>query len=321
MLTNPTILPRDNFGTNWTSNKDNDDLMWMVIASARAFLVSSNTAYKDLAKFNFNETYARVWSTNLDGGLWWTTNNNSKNACVNGPGAIAACYLYQILGDPSYLDKAKAVYAWERKNLFDESSGAVRDNMRVDGRIGGRALTYNEGTFIGAANVLSKLTGEKTYVTDAEKAVDYTRDKLCVAGILPGYGGGDGAGFNGIFVRWLARCRCFNLLVVLLWCGPLQAQTPDDTWDTGGGVMRHGRMDCFRARTARARAARSSIGSHRSRTTGTLGAPAGNHGAIVRRQSGKQKIKPREKARRGWPLNSQCRNVVRCAGFFKFAGD
>jgi predicted alpha-1,6-mannanase (GH76 family) len=195
----------DHWGTNWTSNKYNDDLMWMVIASARAFLAATNTVYKELAKFHFDETYARAWSADLGGGLWWTTKNTSKNACVNGPGAIAACYLHKIFRDQSYLDKAKAIYAWERKNLFVEASGAIRDNMRADGRVGGRALTYNTGTFIGAANFLAELTGDKTYLADAEKAADYTRDKLCATGILPGYGGGDGSGFNGIFVRWLAK--------------------------------------------------------------------------------------------------------------------
>ncbi|HEY3854510.1 MAG TPA: glycoside hydrolase family 76 protein [Verrucomicrobiae bacterium] len=193
------------FGTNWLSNGFNDDLFWMTIASARAFLMTSNTAYEDLAKFHFDQTFTRAWSTNLGGGLWWSTTNASKNACVNGPGTIAACYLYQITGDQSYLDKAKAVYAWERTNLFVESSGAIRDNMRANGRIGGGALTYNQGTFIGAANFLGKLTGDKSYFADAEKAADYTRDKLCADGILPGYRGNDGPGFNGIFIRWLAK--------------------------------------------------------------------------------------------------------------------
>ncbi|MDB6130385.1 MAG: hypothetical protein JWM04_1492, partial [Verrucomicrobiales bacterium] len=154
----------DKWGTNWTSNHYNDDLMWMVIATSRAFLATKNPSYKEMAKFNFNETYARAWSTNLGGGLWWSTTNASKNACINGPAAIAACYLYQILGDKSYLDKAKEAYAWERKNLFEESTGLIHDSMRADGQVRGGALTYNQGTFIGAANFLASLTGDKSYL-------------------------------------------------------------------------------------------------------------------------------------------------------------
>ncbi len=195
----------DHFGTNWLANKYNDDLLWMTIACERAFLVTSNTAYKNFAKFHFDETFARAWSTNLGGGLWWTTNNGSKNACVNGPGAIAAGYLYQITRDAAYLEKAKSIYNWEKTNIFDDSSGAVHDNMRANGKINGGALTYNEGTFIGAANLLGKLTGDKSYFADAEKAADYSRDKLGADGILPGYRGNDGPGFNGILIRWLAK--------------------------------------------------------------------------------------------------------------------
>jgi predicted alpha-1,6-mannanase (GH76 family) len=202
----------DHSGTNWLSNPYNDDIMWMTIACARAFLDTSNVAYKDLAKFNFDGTFARAWSTNLGGGLWWTTTNASKNACVNGPAAIAACYLSQILNDPAYLDKAKDIYSWERKTLFDASSGAIQDSIRADGRIGGQPLTYNEGTFIGSANLLGKLTEDKSYFADAEKSVDYTRDTLCASGILPGYRGGDAAGFNGIFVRWMAQFTTDNHL-------------------------------------------------------------------------------------------------------------
>ncbi|MEO8352776.1 MAG: glycoside hydrolase family 76 protein, partial [Chthoniobacteraceae bacterium] len=170
-----------------------------------AFLATGNATYKELAKFHFDETYARAWNAELGGGLLWSTAADSKNACVNGPGAIAACFLYQILEDPSYREKAEAIYAWERSHLFDEDTGAVWDNMRADGRISRRVFSYNTGTFIGAANSLSKLTGDQTYLADAEKAADYTRARLCRDGILPDYRGGDASGFNGIFIRWLAR--------------------------------------------------------------------------------------------------------------------
>lgn len=195
----------DHFGTDWLSNKYNDDILWMVIACARAYRAIGTESYKDLALYHFDKTYARAWSGDLGGGLWWSTDNGSKNACVNGPGAIAACLLYQITRNPGYLEKAQATYAWDRDNLFDESTGAVRDHRRRDGRVGGQSFTYNEGTFIGAANLLAGLTGKASYLADAQKAADYTRDHLCANGVLPGYDGGDAAGFNGIFIRWLAR--------------------------------------------------------------------------------------------------------------------
>jgi len=184
-------------GTNWQKNVYNDDIMWMVIACARAHQLTGNPHFLNVAKFNFDLCYARAWSTNLGGGLWWRTDNGSKNACVNGPAAIAAYLLYQIIGDKNYLAKSKAVYEWERQALFDPKTGKIFDNMRANGRIGFKSFTYNEGTFIGAANFLG-------HTADAKLAVDYTRNSICHDGILPDYANqnGDAAGFNGIFVRW-----------------------------------------------------------------------------------------------------------------------
>ena len=187
-------------GETWEQNDYNDDIFWMVIASARAHQFTGNLVYLKAAKSNFDLCYARAWSTNLGGGLWWRTDNHSKNACVNGPGAIAAYLLYQILGDTNYLAKSKAVYEWERQALFDPKTGKIFDNMTAEGRIHFKSFTYNEGTFIGAANFLN-------YTNDARLAADYTRNSLCQDGLLPDYEdqASDAAGFNGIFARWCAK--------------------------------------------------------------------------------------------------------------------
>ena len=187
-------------GTNWQHNDYNDDIMWMVIACARAHQFTGNTDFLSAAKFNFDLCYARAWSTNLGGGLWWRTDNRSKNACINGPAAIAAYLLYQISGDTNYLAKSKAAYEWERQALFEPKTGKIFDNITSHGHISFKSFTYNEGTFIGAANFLGQ-------TNDAKLAVDYTRNSLCHDGILPDYANqaSDSAGFNGIFVRWCAK--------------------------------------------------------------------------------------------------------------------
>jgi len=186
-------------GRDWRTNDFNDDIMWMVIACARAHQLTGNSLFRDLAKANFDLCYARAWSTNMGGGLWWKTSNTSKNACVNGPGSIAASLLYQIYGDASYLDKARAMFDWERATLFDPATGRICDNTNLNGRLSRRAFTYNEGTFIGAANFLG-------FTNEARLAADYTMNHLCANGILPAYGqNGDAGGFNGICARWLAK--------------------------------------------------------------------------------------------------------------------
>jgi predicted alpha-1,6-mannanase (GH76 family) len=189
-----------NHGTNWSSNQYNDDCMWASIAFARGYLVCGHDhRFREIARGNFDLVYGRAWDSRLGGGLYWTTNNTTKNACINGPAGIAAYLLYQIYGIASYQAKAVSIFNWERRVLFDPRTGAVSDGISRHGRVHTWASTYNQGTFIGLANFLGQ-------TNDAVLAADYTRDHLAVAGILPEYGiGGNNAGFNAIFFRWLTR--------------------------------------------------------------------------------------------------------------------
>lgn len=186
-------------GRTWERNDYNDDLMWTVIACARAHLLSGNREFLEVARANFDLCYARAASPDLGGGLWWKVDNRSKNACVNGPGAIAAFLLGKATGEESYTAKAKELFLWERATLFDPESGRVADNIQLSGRVSRMALTYNQGTFVGAATLLG-------YQDDARLAAAFTMNQLCRDGYLPPSNEhGDGGGFNGIGVRWIAR--------------------------------------------------------------------------------------------------------------------
>jgi predicted alpha-1,6-mannanase (GH76 family) len=201
MITNLLNGFLSNNGSAWTSwNGYNDDIMWAVIAFARGGQDTGKTNYCKIAKANFDACYARAWSTNLGGGLYWEyPNNASKNACVNGPAAIAAYLLYQIYGDTNYWNKATNIYAWERAVLFNSSSGAIYDNIGTNGVISTWASTYNQGTFIGAANFLGQ-------TNDARLAANFTMTALTSGGVLPEYGiAGNNSGFNAIFWRWMTR--------------------------------------------------------------------------------------------------------------------
>jgi len=186
-------------GRTWERNPYNDDIMWMVIALTRAHLLTGNPEFLAVAQTNFDLCYRRAASTNLGGGLWWKVDVRSKNACVNGPGSIAAFLLGKSTGAAGYFTIATNLFLWERANLFDPETGRVFDNIRENGRVGRFALTYNQGTFVGAANFLG-------YTNEARLAALYTMNRMCRDGYLPPGGeGGDGGGFNGIGVRWIAR--------------------------------------------------------------------------------------------------------------------
>jgi predicted alpha-1,6-mannanase (GH76 family) len=83
--------------------------------------------------------------------------------------------------------------------LFDRTTGRVADSINAEGRVNRMALTYNQGTFVGAANFLG-------YTNEARLAAAFTMNQLCRNGMLPAAGeNGDGGGFNGIAARWIAR--------------------------------------------------------------------------------------------------------------------
>ncbi len=235
-------------GTDWLGNGYNDDIMWMVIACARGYLATGNTTYRDRAKYHFDAVYNRAWDTALGGGLWWTTAKGEKNACINGPAAIAACLLYEIYTDASYLDKAKAIFAWQRQVLYDPNTGKVYDNITSAGAVNTSWIfTYNQGTFLGAANYLRKITGLVSYYNDALKAATYTRTGLCTTDILPESGtGGDGGGFTSIFLRWMARFARENNLWPTFY--PWLAQNANAAWS----VRRADNLSWCKWRTATA---------------------------------------------------------------------
>src|SRR2546430_792488 len=185
-------------GANWTRNEYNDDIIWMVIACTRAHLLTGNLEFRDVARTNFDLCHARAASTNLGGRLWWKTDNQAKNASVNGPGAIAAFLLGRATGESAYFTTATNLFLWERATLFDPATGKVSDNISANGRLARFALTYNQGTFVGAANLLG-------YTNEARLAATFTMNQLCRDGYFPAAGeDGDGGGFNGIGARWIA---------------------------------------------------------------------------------------------------------------------
>lgn len=177
-------------GTSWSGDSYNDDISWACIAFVRAYTATGNTTYRSIAKSNFDMMYARAWDNNA-GGLWWNTSDNSKNACVNFPASIAAHLLSIALNDSSYATKSQNIFNWGKANFFVSSSGLVKDNLTSS-----TAYSYNLGTFMGAAFY----NGDSG---DATKAGDYVKNTwgndMQILGPT-----GDGAGFNGICLRWMA---------------------------------------------------------------------------------------------------------------------
>jgi predicted alpha-1,6-mannanase (GH76 family) len=120
--------------------------------------------------------------------MFWDFQHSGKNACINYPTVIAAMELYKITGDETYLTKAKSIYEWSKNNLFQKKDGRVADNKIGDNQ-GWSDYTYNQGTCIGAAVALYKVTKDEEYLKDAKLAADYTKNVMSSEeGILPAEG-------------------------------------------------------------------------------------------------------------------------------------
>jgi len=190
--------------TDWSWNIYNDDICWAAIAYTRGYQATGNTAFRTIAKNNFDRMFARAWDP-ARGILFWTTKNTSYNSCIECPAGIAAYLLSRALHDDGYLSKAQDLFAWEKTHLFNASSGAVSDAVNTSGRVGTWASTYNQGTFVGLADFLGD-------TASAKLAADYTMNHLGKPSpsgyqIMPEYGsGGDNnSGLNSIGLRWIAK--------------------------------------------------------------------------------------------------------------------
>jgi predicted alpha-1,6-mannanase (GH76 family) len=92
--------------------------------------------------------------------------------------------------------------------LYESSTGLVYNDIKADGsKNTSWKFTYNQGTFLGAALELYKITGSSAYLADALKASDYTLTSgfLTSNSILKDEGGGDGGLFKGVFIRYFTR--------------------------------------------------------------------------------------------------------------------
>ncbi|MDR2859031.1 MAG: glycosyl hydrolase family 76 [Mediterranea sp.] len=182
-----------------------DDMEWIALALLRVFNVAKEEKFKD-ATLQIWEYIKTGWNTNAGGGIAWVNSQPySKNACSNGPACILAARLYQLFGDEADKDWAIRIYNWEKTTLFNANNGMIFDNINSNtGVISNWVFTYNQGTFIGSAVELHKITNEKSYLNDAVLAANYTMSSLVnpADALLKDEGTGDGGLFKGIFIRY-----------------------------------------------------------------------------------------------------------------------
>ncbi|CAA9557675.1 MAG: GH76 [uncultured Thermomicrobiales bacterium] len=135
------------------------------------------------------------------GGIFWAqpaaNPTRDRNTVSNAPAAILALHLHEATGKPTYLDWAERTFAWVERTLRDPSDGLYWDHLKLDGRIERTKWSYNQGTMIGAATLLSRATGDDVFLDRARLIADaalayYAADERLRAQDPP---------FNAIFFR------------------------------------------------------------------------------------------------------------------------
>ena len=190
-------------------NEFYDDMEWNALAMLRAFNATGDEKFKT-ASIGVWTDIKSGWNTQGNGGIAWRKSQlYSKNACSNGPACILAARLFQQFKINEDKEWALKIYNWEKEYLFNTANGAIYDNLNANtGEIQKTWIfTYNQGTFLGSALELYKITGEKGYLNDAVKAADYTLNNLVNSNdqLLKDEGTGDGALFKGVFVRYFTQ--------------------------------------------------------------------------------------------------------------------
>ena len=197
----------DSQGEDWSKNKYNDDIMWACIMLVRTYLHTNIERYLEIAKKNYQVVYDRAWNDLYGGGLIWYQGKTSKNACVNGPGAIASCFLAIATGDDSYYEKADAMVKW-LNDVLVQDDGGVWDNIDWDAenekyKYNTWISTYNQGTYLGACKMLYEHNHNITYLEWAKKAAERATKIEAILNVETN--GNDLIGFKGILARWLGK--------------------------------------------------------------------------------------------------------------------
>lgn len=203
-----------------------DDMEWHALTLIRLYEATSEPIYLKEAQKLFDQIWTIGWDPSFtdvggNGGFLWSYSADpSKNACSNNPGCLVAIRLHEMTQKASYeadshpnyreedyLTKAKMSYSWIQSMLFNPQTGMTYGGVGANGVDRAFTLSYDQGTFIGAAHHLYNATGDYSYLRDARKAVEYAiGDHITSNGILRDEGaGGDNSTFKGIFMRYAAE--------------------------------------------------------------------------------------------------------------------
>lgn len=151
------------------SDRFYDDNVWLALDFCESYMLTKNPSYlkKSIETWKF---VISGWDDKLGGGIYWCEQKKeSKNTCSNAPGSVLAIKLYEATKDTAFLNWGVRIYNWTKTNLQDSTDYLYFDNKSLSGKIGRQKYTYNSGQMLQATALLYKLTGQKTYLEEAQQ--------------------------------------------------------------------------------------------------------------------------------------------------------
>lgn len=183
----------------WTNNYY-DDMAWLGLAIERADRHLGLD--HDVALRTLSQRMIGAWVPDLGGGIPWRTMDLFFNAPANGPAAI-------LLARTGGVERATAMADWMDTTLIDTTSGLVIDGVKPGPRDGEwervtAIYTYCQGVVLGTELELLRLNGDRVHVERIDRLLRAVESRMCVDGVIPAAGGGDGGLFAGVLARYLA---------------------------------------------------------------------------------------------------------------------
>jgi len=188
-----------------------DDEGWWALAWIKAYDLTGDKRYLSMSETIFADMQGG-WDMACGGGTWWSKRRDYKNAIANELFLTAAARLYQRTSNRSYLNWAEQEWTWFKKSGMINAQNLVNDGLNsACQNNAGITWTYNQGVILGGLVDMYKITGERSFISQAEAIAETTiRTLVDGNGILTepcelsGGCGADGTQFKGIFMRNLS---------------------------------------------------------------------------------------------------------------------
>ncbi|RYX85527.1 hypothetical protein EON83_06075 [bacterium] len=160
------------FSSRDGDDKYYDDNAWLVLGFCEAYRNTKDKQFLDWAR-KTQDFVQSGWDEKLGGGIYWYQNKkDSKNTCINAPGAVGALALYSIENKKSDLEWGQKLYDWTVANLQDKTDNLYWDNINLDGKVEKTKWTYNTALMIRASLDLWKATKKNSYLQEAKREAD-----------------------------------------------------------------------------------------------------------------------------------------------------